>query len=79
MNILAIFLLILVSTYCVYIFNFQKKKNLYFNQKILVLDQNTVLMPVKLPEKLAEELYYYLIANTPSYVCNQDGILQGKY
>lgn len=43
----------------------------------MVLDQNTLLMPVKLPEKLAEELYYYLIANTPLDVCNQDAILQG--
>jgi len=46
---------------------------------ILVLDQNTLLMPVKLPKKLAEELYYYLIANTPLDVCNEDAILQGKY
>lgn len=45
----------------------------------MVLDQNTLLMPVKLPEKLAEELYYYLIANTPLDVCNQDAILQGNY
>ncbi|XP_001944010.2 uncharacterized protein LOC100167552 isoform X2 [Acyrthosiphon pisum] len=50
----------------------------YFGDFSPNFNQNTVLMPVKLPEKLAEELYYYLIANTPSYVCNQDGILQDE-
>ncbi|CAI6366033.1 unnamed protein product [Macrosiphum euphorbiae] len=50
----------------------------YFGDFSPNFNQNTVLMPVKLPEKLAEELYYYLIANTPLDVCNQDGILQDE-
>ncbi|XP_025202013.1 NEDD4-binding protein 2 isoform X2 [Melanaphis sacchari] len=50
----------------------------YFGDFSPNFNQNTLLMPVKLPEKLAEELYYYLIANTPLDVCNQDAILQDE-
>lgn len=35
-------------------------------------------MSVKLPEKLAEDLYYCLIANVPSGIMDQEVILQGK-
>ncbi|KAL4142940.1 hypothetical protein QTP88_005329 [Uroleucon formosanum] len=50
----------------------------YFGDFSPNFNQNTLLMPVKLPKKLAEELYYYLIANTPLHVCNQDAILQDE-
>uniref|UniRef100_A0A2S2PUE8 NEDD4-binding protein 2 n=2 Tax=Schizaphis graminum TaxID=13262 RepID=A0A2S2PUE8_SCHGA len=50
----------------------------YFGDFSPNFNQNTLLMPVKLPEKLAEELYYYLIANTPLDICNQDAILQDE-
>ncbi|XP_026811963.1 NEDD4-binding protein 2 [Rhopalosiphum maidis] len=50
----------------------------YFGDFSPNFNQNTLLMPVKLPKKLAEELYYYLIANTPLDVCNQDAILQDE-
>lgn len=36
-------------------------------------------MSVKLPEKLAEDLYYCLIANVPTDICDQEAILQGKF
>lgn len=36
-------------------------------------------MSVKLPEKLAEDLYYCLIANVPTDICDQEAILQGEY
>jgi len=36
-------------------------------------------MSVKLPEKLAEDLYYCLIANVPTGVFNQEAILKGTY
>lgn len=36
-------------------------------------------MSIKLPEKLAEDLYYCLIANVPSNIFDQEAILQGEY
>jgi hypothetical protein len=35
-------------------------------------------MSVRLPEKLAEDLYYCLIANVPTDICEQEAILKGK-
>lgn len=37
-------------------------------------------MSVKLPEELALQLYYYLVANTPHQeIADQEIILQGMY
>lgn len=47
--------------------------------KFLILDKSTLPMSVKLPEKLAEDLYYCLIANVPTDIFNQEAILQGKF
>lgn len=39
--------------------------------------KTTLPMSVKLPEKLAEDLYYCLIANVPTDICEQEAILKG--
>lgn len=39
--------------------------------------KTTLPMSVKLPEKLAEDLYYCLIANVPTDISEQEAILKG--
>lgn len=76
---------------CDYFGDFSSDLSMYFNFKINIVffnyniklsffisDKNSFPMSVKLPEKLAEDLYYCLIANVPTDVFNQEAILQGN-
>ncbi|XP_050443159.1 uncharacterized protein LOC126847125 [Adelges cooleyi] len=50
----------------------------YFGDSSSELSKTTIPMSVRLPEKFAEDLYYYLIANVPTDIINQEAILQDE-
>ncbi|XP_025425962.1 uncharacterized protein LOC112694641 isoform X1 [Sipha flava] len=50
----------------------------YFGDFSSDLSKTALPMSVRLPEKLAEDLYYCLIANVPTDICEQEAILKDE-